>query len=931
MVTPPSLEPVSDLELRAAEQIGPYCIQGVLGRGGWGRVYLAHANGGEVVALKVLNADLMGDQFSRKRFMREGAVLTKLDHPNVIKFVGRGVDDERMLAYLAFEYVPGVDLRVLLSRVPQGLGVEETVFVVQRCARALQAVHAAGILHRDLKPSNVLVTAQGEVKLIDFGIALSRDASARLTSAGEVLGTMSYLDPCLLEPDAVWSTGSDLYSLGCIAFRLLANRPYQWESGSLRGAFEAEGDAAWEEIGRTAPASLVRVVLSLLQRDPDLRPSAGDVVAALEDLGLEHTTSRIALEWSEGRIGARFASPFALETESGGDGTTSGSAGADNDTVSVTGAGAVSLLRESTENAIQGLSVGPYQVRGELARGSMGVVLLARHVALGRDFAIKVMTEPSTDRISSERFQREVDSLSRLQHPGIVRIHDSGVTATGSPYFVMDLVDGHTLRRAVRDGLSPEETVDLIEEVCLALGHAHRQGLVHRDVKPENVMVQGGHAVLTDFGLAKVLGSSSQSLTGSGEILGTVNYMAPEQAAGRPITPATDVFAVGVMLYEVYAGAPPFQSESMAVVLGRLVRGDSAPPLGADAPSAIRAVCARALACDPEQRFSDGLALYRALAGARRQREDSSTAPPRVLVVLALLAVLLAAVGVSFLLGVSSVSAWQPGGETQLPAAGDETAIGKPGDGGPSADAPDASKTKPAPTPSASASSLSPLGEVPRLTSQQLTFGTWVTAELNDKLRPAVIVGDSGDGGYELVFADGNSARQAPQAGFLPDVFVAGAECHGSRARRSAASGTIVKRRGLAVLVDFGDEQSWLPLNYVWIAPKQRVPLPLPPVGEARLLFADYSTWKVSYAAVELDRRDGRSRVIYLDGGDIEWRTSSQLKPLPEASSQVEFNPLGSKQRVKAQVVDRKAGMIRLRLKSGQEHWVALALIRMPP
>ncbi|MBW8773325.1 MAG: serine/threonine protein kinase, partial [Gemmatimonadetes bacterium] len=200
-----------------------------------------------------------------------------------------------------------------------------------------------------------------------------------------------------------------------------------------------------------------------------------------------------------------------------------------------------------------------YRVDRELGGGGMSRVFVAHDEGLDRDVVIKVLSEEASAGVSADRFRREIQIIARLQHPNVVSILSAG-SASGSLYYVMPFVSGETLRsRLVREGPLPvSDVVRLLREVLDALAFAHEHGVVHRDVKPENVLIEAGHGVLADFGIAKAL-EQSGSLTSVGFAVGTPTYMAPEQATADPMTDhRADLYSVGVLGYELLTGAAPF-------------------------------------------------------------------------------------------------------------------------------------------------------------------------------------------------------------------------------------------------------------------------------------------------------------------------------------------------------------------------------------
>jgi hypothetical protein len=251
--------------------------------------------------------------------------------------------------------------------------------------------------------------------------------------------------------------------------------------------------------------------------------------------------------------------------------------------------------------------IGKYEITGVLGRGGMGVVYRAEDRRIGRQVAIKTLTEGFSGQPEMlERFYREAQA-GILQHPNIVIVYDLG-DEEGMPFIVMEFVDGDPLDRIISSGrqLHLVDKLSIIEQVCAALGYAHQRGVVHRDIKPANVIVQpDGHAKIVDFGIARVQSSKESGLTRTGNVIGTVHYIAPERLKGQPFDGRSDIFAAGVMLYLLLTGQLPFTGEDMTV-LQKLVN-EPAPPLKtylSNYPSPLDGILDRAMAKDPAQRYS---------------------------------------------------------------------------------------------------------------------------------------------------------------------------------------------------------------------------------------------------------------------------------------------------------------------------------------
>jgi serine/threonine-protein kinase len=247
-----------------------------------------------------------------------------------------------------------------------------------------------------------------------------------------------------------------------------------------------------------------------------------------------------------------------------------------------------------------------YELLGVLGEGAMSVVHRARDRRLGRSVAVKVLRESLLSHpVVAERFTREAQALARLDHPGIVKVYDSGMDA-GRAYLVMELVDGESLSKKL--AATPADRaarVRLLEKVARAVHHAHEKGVIHRDLKPDNILVAGDEPKVADFGLARLV-ESSPALTRSGAVMGTPMYMAPEQVGGgAEVTVRTDVHALGVLLYEMLTGRPPHTGESIPEVYAKISREDPVPPrrLDAGVPWELEAIALKALEKDPARRY----------------------------------------------------------------------------------------------------------------------------------------------------------------------------------------------------------------------------------------------------------------------------------------------------------------------------------------
>ncbi|MEV0896963.1 Stk1 family PASTA domain-containing Ser/Thr kinase [Actinoplanes sp. NPDC049802] len=256
---------------------------------------------------------------------------------------------------------------------------------------------------------------------------------------------------------------------------------------------------------------------------------------------------------------------------------------------------------------------GRYQVGELLGYGGMAEVHRGRDLRLGRDVAIKMLrTDLARDATFQERFRREAQNSAALNHPAIVAVYDTGeeISATGEklPFIVMEFVNGRTLKEvlAQEQRLQPRRALEIIADICAALEFSHRHGIIHRDIKPGNVMItQNGQVKVMDFGIARALASGATTMTQTSAVIGTAQYLSPEQARGESVDARSDVYAAGCVLFELVIGHPPFVGDSPVSVAYQHVREDPRTPssINREVPPDIDAIVLKALAKNPLNRY----------------------------------------------------------------------------------------------------------------------------------------------------------------------------------------------------------------------------------------------------------------------------------------------------------------------------------------
>jgi predicted Ser/Thr protein kinase len=262
------------------------------------------------------------------------------------------------------------------------------------------------------------------------------------------------------------------------------------------------------------------------------------------------------------------------------------------------------------------LTVGRYEITGELGRGAMGVVYKAQDPTIGRTVALKTMRLDvhglETDEVL-RRFKNEARAAGLLNHPNIVTIYDAG-EQDGMFYIAMEFIEGTTLQALLAENhpLSPEETLQISRQICKGLDYAHANGTIHRDIKPANIMIAAdGTVKIMDFGIAKAGGG----LTNTGQVLGTPNYMSPEQVMGKAVDGRSDLFSFGVVLYEMVTAEKPFAGDSITTIIYKIIHEDPVPPRDLDVTvhPGLSAVITKALSKSPDGRYQTGAELVKDL------------------------------------------------------------------------------------------------------------------------------------------------------------------------------------------------------------------------------------------------------------------------------------------------------------------------------
>jgi eukaryotic-like serine/threonine-protein kinase len=282
---------------------------------------------------------------------------------------------------------------------------------------------------------------------------------------------------------------------------------------------------------------------------------------------------------------------------------------------------------------------GRYELDGVVGRGGMAEVYRARDIRLDRIVAIKTLrADLARDQIFQARFRREAQSAASLNHPAIVAVYDTGEdTASGVPvpYIVMEFVDGRTVRDLLQDGhrLLPERSLEIIDGVLRALDYSHQAGIVHRDIKPGNVMVtRNGDVKVMDFGIARAMSDAQATMTQTAQVIGTAQYLSPEQARGERVDSRSDLYSTGCLLYELLTGRPPFTGDSPVAIAYQHVRENPIPPsrVDPDVPAWADAIVLKAMAKSPADRYQTAADMRADLQRAASGLPVAAAPPTRV-------------------------------------------------------------------------------------------------------------------------------------------------------------------------------------------------------------------------------------------------------------------------------------------------------------
>lgn len=562
-------------------KIREYEILDVIAPSRMGVVYrVRHVFLDEERAMKVIRTGDAPSQEMINRFIREARILAKLNHPNLVKLQDFGTLDESTF-FMTMELLHGETLQQRISR--DRIPIDEAVRTIRQAALGLQEAHNHGIIHRDVCPANLWVSGN-IIKVTGFSIAKPTAEDTNTLTAQ--LFAPEYQCPeqfGSLQEGETLDQRADIYSLGVTFYEML--------SGELPFATPVPRGTPNSLSARIPdlPAGLERLVMKALSLKRENRHSSmQELITDLDSISLDEST--LIQKHPQDLPKPRFApgSVFA----------------------------------------------GRYLVEKRIGKGGMGTVYKATDKILEIPVAVKTMNSDVTlDEKTLLRFKREVILARKVAHPNVCRIYDIG-ESEGIHYVSMEYLEGVSLADLLltRGALAPSEGLKILKQVLEALKEAHRVGIIHRDLKPQNIMVVGDHAYIMDFGIS--VSTEASTLTATGMMVGTPRYMAPEQFGEGAKDQRCDLYAVGVIMFEMFTGRLPFESNTPAGVMYAHLYTD--PPKPSDMvpefSKPLERIILKTLEKDPQNRYQTAndllVAIEHMSSPPRKQRPKAAPAAP---------------------------------------------------------------------------------------------------------------------------------------------------------------------------------------------------------------------------------------------------------------------------------------------------------------
>lgn len=538
-------------------KIDRYEIKGIIGRGSMGIVYEGHdPRLDRKIAVKVLRTDIGDfddiDEFIL-RFKREARTAASLSHPNIVTIHDLGENSKSNIMYIIMELVQGKTLKELLGR----LDKKRTLNILLQIAEAIDYAHKHNIVHRDIKPANILIKKKDLVKITDFGIA--KIIGSDYTQTGRAIGTPSFMSPEQFTAKDI-STKSDIFSFGVLAFLLLFNKkPFEGDTIDSIAYKIIYEEPVFPDIIGGSNTKLKSVLKKCLKKDPSERyNNAFDFVSHLSRALTAKTNEEIILEkiLTEEETQQELAIPTGHTQAPSNISTSSG-------VKTTTYTSGQNMMKDIISEFNTGDIVSNYyKIISRIGCNNVETVYLAENITLGNYFVVKkILPNLIFDPEFIEVFKKETKEYSRINHPNIARIVHFD---TDTLSVIQEFVDGKTIYELlkIKHIFEVKEAVDIISSILKGLEYVHRHNIVHREIKPSNIMIDmDGNTKITGFGIALIRAEGGRSRSGLG--LAVPEYMSPEQIKrDKVIDHRTDIYSLGLLSYEMLTGKHPvYQSD----------------------------------------------------------------------------------------------------------------------------------------------------------------------------------------------------------------------------------------------------------------------------------------------------------------------------------------------------------------------------------
>ena len=579
-----------------ARTVGKYLLEGVVGGNRFGRVYQAEdTDRAQVFALRVVEFPAAISPIEsrlRERFLAEAGVLESLEHPGIARIVDFGEHEDKL--YLVTELIEGRSLRQVM-RAEAPFPQERALALTRQVLEALGAAHDVGLVHGGLNPDGILVlpdrNGEEQVRILDFGLAWTMRGEA-LGSEGpmrlETVAAPQYAAPEQFREDP--TTAADVYATGLILLEMLLGRPLVDSTEPSECRVRHESAVIPSDVPASTPT--LRAIEVALERAPEHRfADAQEMLQALESRSESPAATLLGPPSDADLVAARHEPKGAPAPGAG----------------EVVG--------------------GKYRLQTVIGSGSFSQVYKGIHVDMDRPVAVKLLdlagavaNAPlvSADELR-ERFRREARLVSKLTNPNTITLHDFGIDEQDRCYIVMEYLEGDDLAEALfREGVfEASRAARVARDILQSLSEAHHLGILHRDLKPGNIMLARDYeqrevVKVLDFGLATVTEVSSlavrnespMSATQEGVFMGTPQYAAPEQFLAQQLSPATDIYSVGLVLWEMMTGEPACDEDSIGLCLKAHLSGDPWRVTDPDEyPKELLDILYGALEKDPSKRY----------------------------------------------------------------------------------------------------------------------------------------------------------------------------------------------------------------------------------------------------------------------------------------------------------------------------------------